>query len=117
MPLLNIGEDTTDGRKVLPEKVLAALHLAGALPTEFTGYISDTEYTHVVKIPRELSEREVRDLAIVLDQEAIAYWQGGPYTGRGFLAGPSASKWGSFDPTRFLLLDGSRLSDIHYKAA
>lgn len=117
MSLLNIGEDTNDGRKVLPEKVLAALHLAGALPTEFTGHISDTEYTHVVKIPRELTKREVYDLALVLDQEAIAYWQGGPYTGKGFIAGPNADKWGGFDPTKFLLLDGSHLSDLHYNAA
>lgn len=107
MPILNIGEDTNDGRKLLPDKVIAALHLAGALPTEFTGHISDSEYTHVVKIPRELSEREVRDLAIVLDQDAIAYWDGR----KGFLAGPYASRWGNFNPLFFLQLDGSRLRD------
>lgn len=117
MPLLNIGEDTNDGRKLLPDKVLAALHLAGALPTDITGFVSDSEYTYVVKVPRELSEREVRDLAFVLDQDAVAYWQGGPYSGKGFLAGPNAAKWGPFDPTKFILLDGSRLSDIHYQAA
>lgn len=119
MPTLNIGEDTNDGRKLLPEKVIAALHLAGALPSDMSGHISDTEYTYIVEIPRELSEREVRDLAIVLDQDAVAYWD--PYgdvgRSKGFLAGPQAAKWGPFDASRFITLKGDRLSDTFRKAA
>ena len=112
MPLLNIGEDTNTGGKLSADKVLAALHLAGALPTNIWGDISDTEYTYIVEIPRVLSEREVRDLSIVLDQDAVAQWDGR----RGILAGPKAAAWGPFDPSRFLLLSGERLSDVR-KAA
>jgi hypothetical protein len=112
-PLLNIGEDTNTGGKVSADKVLAALHLAGALPTDIWGHVSDTEYTYVVEIPRALSEREVRDLAIVLDQDAVAQWNGV----HGILAGPRAKHWGPFDPARFLTLHGDRLSDTFHKAA
>jgi hypothetical protein len=113
MILLNIGEDTNDGRKVLPDKVISALHLAGALPIDMTGHVSDTEYTYVIRIPRELSEREVKDLSLVLDQDAVAYWDGR----NGFLAGPYAAKWGKFNPDYFLTLTGDRLSDTFRKAA
>jgi hypothetical protein len=109
MPLLNIGEETNNGNAPLTiNKVLAALHLAGALPTDLTTQPSDSELTYVVEVPRELSEREVRDLAIVLDQDAIAYY----YRGHGFLAGPHADKWGPFNPEFFVLSDGSRLSEL-----
>ncbi len=107
MILLNIGEDTATGQNVTVEKVLAALRLAGALPMEINGHFSDSEYTHIVQLPRELSHRELRDLAIVLDQDAIAQWDGR----HGMLAGPRADKWGPFNPAYFLTLDGDRLSE------
>lgn len=113
MPLLNIGEDTNNGGKVTQEKVISALHLAGALPTDLHVWLSDSELTYVVEVPRELSQREVSDLAIVLDQDAIAYY----YSGQGFLAGPRASKWGPFNPDFFLLSDGQRLSERYANAA
>lgn len=113
MPLLNIGEDTNDGRKLSLEKVVAALHLAGALPMDVTTHPSDSELTYVVEVPRELSTREVKDLSIVLDQDAIAYY----YDGAGFLAGPNAEKWGPFNPEYFLMLDGNRLSDYNRAVA
>jgi len=113
MVLLNIGEDTNDGRKLMADKVIAALHLAGALPTDIWGHFSDTEFTYVVEIPRPLSEREVRDLSIVLDQDAVAQWDGR----EGILAGPKAAKWGPFNPDYFLTLTGERLSDTIRKAA
>lgn len=114
MPLLNIGEDTNNGNgKLSIEKITAALHLAGALPTDISTHPSDSELTYVVEVPRELSQREVSDLAIVLDQDAIAYY----YSGQGFLAGPRASKWGPFNPDFFLLSDGQRLSERYANAA
>ncbi len=107
MILLNIGEDTATGQKVTVEKVLAALHLAGALPMDITGHFSDSEYTHIVRLPRELEGREVRELAIVLEQDAVAQWN----DMEGMLAGPRADRWGPFNPDYFLTLDGDRLSE------
>lgn len=111
MPLLNIGEETNNGNgKVTIEKIVAALHLAGALPTDVTTHPSDSELTYVVEVPRELSQREVSDLSIVLDQDAIAYYY--HRAREGFLAGPHTEKWGPFNPDYFLLSDGSRLSEF-----
>lgn len=116
MILLNIGEDTIyRDQKVIPDKIISALHLAGALPIDIQGDVSDSEYTYIVQIPRPLSEREVKDLAVVLDQEAVAYYDS--HIDTGFLAGPNAKKWGPFNPDYFLLLDGSRLSEYRIRRA
>ncbi len=48
----------------------------------------------------------IYQIAEKFDQDCIAVRCGSGE--RGWLVGPRAHEWGEFDPTKFLLLDGSR---------
>ncbi len=58
--------------------------------------------------PAGAFENTIYDLALLLNQDAIAVYL--PDFGHGALIGPRAEAWGNFNPEFFLLPDGSRLS-------
>ena len=73
---------------------------------------SDTETTAVVYADDNgLDANQVSlivdRLARKLGQDCIAVYY--PEAGHGALVGPNAAKWGEFNPSFFLLRDGSRL--------
>ena len=108
MILLNIGEDSViGGHRLTFSRVFAALRLAQAEPVISTYGKSRSEWTFIIQIPRRLTDQELHDLSVVLEQQAIAQYD--TVTERGSLEGPSASKWGPFDPKQFLKLNGEYL--------
>lgn len=58
-------------------------------------------------------QRAMWNLCVDLRQEAIAVWS--PDIEKGALFGPKAADWGPFDHNKFVLMDGSRLSQ-HFNA-
>jgi len=116
--ILNIGLKSStlgDVPRLLVEQILAVEDI---LIADYTIVPSDTEPTFVARVTYLRDgqsflfalHRAARDLG----QDAIAVWS--PHRQRGALFGPRAAAWGPFDATRFLLLDGSRLS-AHLQAA
>lgn len=119
--ILNIGLVRRDERhvQVIPARsALDALQAAGftsamplnaghAYPTVFE---SDTEPTLVVtvSIDYQLLLEAIWKVCHALGQEAIAVWR--PHSRRGSLYGPGVLVWGDFDPDRFIMPDGARLS-------
>lgn len=74
---------------------------------------SDTEDTLVVELDGPIPRRVLFEIASALNQEAIAQCMSGMDGNEwGELVGPKAEAWGEFDPERFLLLDGCKLSEI-----
>lgn len=115
--ILNIGlksKTLGDVPRLLVEQILASEDI---LIADGTIVDSDTEPTFAARVTylhdgqsfMSALHRVARDLG----QDAIAVWS--PYRQRGALFGPNAKAWGPFDATRFLLLDGSRLS-THLRA-
>ena len=68
---------------------------------------SDTEPTLVVEVSGGHPASPYRT-AYDLRQDCIAVWN--PATQEGSLEGPQSHKWGLFDPTRFVLMNGKRLA-------
>lgn len=107
---LNIG---LDGINALPGKAGWVVHnTLRALNFKIVGadtLRSDTEETVVATVNHPgdvyacanwLAQRLDQDCVAILDNE----------TGEGRLIGPKAAEWGAFDPTQFILLDGTRLA-------
>jgi hypothetical protein len=114
--ILNIGLNVGTERKHTEESVKAALSAAGL--TRFTGrripdlavFDSDTEPTVVVTIGGSLSEpftKAIHRVSVALEQEAIAVYS--PSTQTGAVVGPKAEAWGAFNPSFFIMPDGTRL--------
>lgn len=108
--LLNIGLNTPSGDPVASlgmERIYEAGKLLETFRKRVALHVSDTEETLVVECESEFGMRQnVEKLCELLDQDCIAVMCGSKE--RGWLIGPRAHEWGEFDPTKFLLLDGSR---------
>lgn len=112
--LINIGLARADGKPDLaPTAVTAALRRHHVPVRDAAVHTSDTERTLVVRTPDDAATMAVvyaqmPRVAEQLEQEAIAIYS--PVLAAGRLVGPQADRWGPFDATRFLLLDGSTLA-------
>ena len=72
-------------------------------------HMSDSEPTAVVVVEAEdVAGGAWWHLAADLEQEAIGVWNCDRATGS--LEGPASGTWGIFDPTFFLMPDGSRMA-------
>ena|SRR3984957_17874430 len=101
--ILNIGLDFEykgQHYRNTPERVRKAIKNAKVKILESKVKNSKTEPTLVAILDRALSKNEAYDLAVELDQEAIAQLDGN----KGDLYGPQADKWKPFNPDYFLTL-------------
>lgn len=106
---MNVGTETKHTVQSLKEAIggMGLIRFGGAA---MSVHSSDTEPTAVVCLAGTLDiahAAKIFDLAVELEQEAIACWD--PYTQTGKVIGPKAESWGDFNPAFFLLSDGSRL--------
>lgn len=116
---LNIGLNRPDGGTNTVERVMDAVRRTYPTdtgihaPLTFHGPInSNTEPTMVVEVGaagwNTVEASLVHRLSETLGQEAIAvYWN---RSGKGYLVGPQAEKWGEFNPQFFLMPDGRTLN-------
>lgn len=98
--LVNIGLDIPGGGKLDPAIALDALKNAGVTMSKVLQ--SKSEPTLVAQLQRPLSADEAHLISLALKQESIAQLSGGV----GQLHGPSAAKWGPFNPEYFYTLNG-----------
>lgn len=98
--LVNIGLDIPGGGKLDPAVALDALKNAGVTMSKVLQ--SKSEPTLVAQLQRPLSADEAHLISLALKQESIAQLSGGV----GQLHGPSAAKWGPFNPEFFFTLNG-----------
>ena len=105
--LLNIGTNVGDKPAFSPEFVLRKLSRHFTV-LQHVVVDSDTEKTVVAlavcKLP-DLTVDIVHDLAIDLEQQAIAWAYADSIDATGTLTGPEAAAWGSFDRSRFITLE------------
>ena len=99
----NIGLARNDGRPdnsiaVVVSQLLARGLLEGVKQIRIAD--SETERTLVLQAEIFPSHFEIHRLAGALAQDCIAVRNDA--TGRGFLVGPNAAKWGEFNPDYFL---------------
>lgn len=106
------------GALTITREIVEALWDGSAAVVAHAVHDSDSEPTLVVEIrtPRPAIGRMgmlAEILASRLRQEAIAVAALLPSgaVGYGYLFGPMAAKWGAFDPSYFLLLNGKRAAD------
>jgi hypothetical protein len=104
--LVNVGLHVGSGCTVIhPRHALAALAaIGGSTVRRWAVVPSATEPTLVADVDG-LNASGAYAVAEHLKQDAVATWDGRD----GFLIGPSAHAWGSFDPAFFLGLDGRAL--------
>ena len=112
--ILNIGLDVATGGRLDISDVAAVLHEHHVPVHAIREYQSDTEATAVVRLSCDplviaAAMAAAYDIAEGLGQDCIAIYN--PIIAVGQLIGPRADKWGTFDPSRFLLPDGSRLAE------
>ncbi|MBK8359355.1 MAG: hypothetical protein IPL15_10390 [Comamonadaceae bacterium] len=115
-PLLNVGLDVGAGArtmKINPSTVKMIIERSGAkiLRSNVVAstYTHDgkeiTENTFVAELDRPLTETEAELVSTLAQQEAI----GQRSTNGNMLYGPKAKEWGAFDPSQFVLLDGTKM--------
>lgn len=111
--MLNIGTTVTAeaGRYQFDLPVAEVLHAMaqhGVVSLQHTVHYFGAEPTVIVDalVP---SDAVVHELSEALHQDCIAVYDLMHREGR--LIGPKAASWGEFDPARFMLLNGSRLSE------
>lgn len=117
--ILNIGLNIEDayGNQIgahTVEGVLAALRDRRFPVRQAALHGSRSEPTLVVRTPDDAQSlitvlSGLYQLSEVLQQDCITVYC--PTLASGRLIGPRAAKWGDFDPTQFLLLDGSYLAE------
>jgi len=118
VPLLNVGLDVGAGArtmKINPSTARMIIERTGAKILRSNVVVSTythdgkeiTENTLVAELDRPLTETEASEVAKLAQQEAIS--QRSP--DGNMLYGPKAKEWGAFDPTQFVLLDGTKMSD------
>lgn len=124
--ILNIGLDVNGTRAIAAHVALEVIKANGFLVLRHAVHESDTEATLVAVVqPDPLTIlREAGGLhfachciASDLQQDCIAVHR--PMHGdglQGALAGPRAAKWGRFDPTCFLQINGERLAPVTAEA-
>lgn len=107
--ILNIGLwDSVNDAEITHAAAAKALRQAGFVTYTAVVVRSDTENTLVVE-GRAMSDFSIDRVAIGLCQDCIAVWD--QYHREGRLVGPDAASWGEFDPSKFFLMNGSRLSE------
>lgn len=115
-PLLNVGLDVGAGArtmKINPSTVKMIIERSGAKILRSNVVVSTythdgkeiTENTFVAELDRPLTETEAELVSTLAQQEAI----GQRSTNGNMLYGPKAKEWGTFDPSQFVLLDGSKM--------
>ena len=113
--ILNIGLDVGATRTMHVSVVHEILSANGFLRHRERVIESDTEPTLVVEVSHLGSPMSAALAVFILprdlQQDCIAVYN--PATKVGALAGPRANEWGPFDPARFFLLDGKRLSETN----
>jgi hypothetical protein len=110
---LNVGLSTAEvegSGQITPQRVREALEQMGVPVENLTVHESDTEPTAVVELGRALTPMEANHLSVELKQEAIAQRNA---DGTGELFGPKAQEWGPYNPSYFMLPDGSRAEENH----
>lgn len=110
--ILNIGL-LTGGAEIADTCVFRAMRAAGILWERYEHHQSDTEPTLAVEC--YANDDQIDLVATWLEQDCIAVWDLMHREGR--LVGPRRADWGVFDPSRFLLLNGSRLGEARSVAA
>lgn len=112
--MLNIGLIATapDGSIVhfTPERAEATLQYFGFRVLQSEVHTSDTEQTLVVRGVADRDLLQVRRVGAALLQDCIAVWN--IEDQEGLLVGPKAEAWGPFDPAKFIVQGGGRLSDV-----
>lgn len=103
--ILNIGLMAGDV-EILATSAFKAMRGAGILWETARQFESDSEPTLVVEC--DATDHQVHLLATWLEQDCIAVWDRMHREGR--LVGPNAKVWGEFDPAKFILPNGSMLS-------
>jgi len=116
-PLLNVGLDVGAGARTMKinpstarmiiERTGAKILRSNVVASTYTHEGKEiTENTLVAELDRPLTETEANEVAKLAQQEAIG--QRSP--DGNMLYGPKAKEWGAFDPTQFVLLDGTKMS-------
>lgn len=110
--ILNIGLMAGDVEIAAPV-VYQTMRAAGILWERTAVHTEAPEPTMVVE--GYANDYQIDLVAMWLQQECIAVWDLHHREGR--LVGPQAAKWGAFDPSQFILLNGSLLSEARSVAA
>ena len=103
--------DETQVRTAMSRCLMGTTSDGGWPGARYSGpHESATEPTMVVHVEDLVLDGAVAarlyDLAMILGQEAIAARDGT----HGRLIGPDAAKWGEFDPSQFIMPDGTKLA-------
>jgi hypothetical protein len=110
--IINVGLAVGTNGNIGFGTVLRELAQAGFTVRRYNLLHSETEPTIVARAVFPGNDthlhRMAAAVALLLSQDCIAVYV--PTTGNGFLAGPRAAAWGVFDPTQFILPDGTRLA-------
>lgn len=104
--ILNIGMNTNTGGSYTRGFLFNAFRIVGICPIDTKYHQSDTEETAVCTFDKRPTHSEINRLCELLGQDCIAIAS----EDRGLLVGPLAKKWGPFNPSYFLMPDGSRMS-------
>jgi hypothetical protein len=105
--ILNIGMKIGADREISLARLQATLFLFDK-SSRIWLHQGPSEMTAVVQVHNEWPDTFVNDLAIALEQEAIAVYSTVRVAGK--LVGPLAESWGDFNPQSFLLQDGRTLA-------
>lgn len=108
MPMLNIGLNNT-GHLTADQARKIAFTMIGGSNIREHAVVEAEEPTFVVDLFCDnIHPGLVYRIAVALNQQAIAYYN--EADDFGLLIGPRAEEWGHFDPTRFVLCDGTALA-------
>lgn len=111
--ILNIGLNWTDSDGT--ERTHSAIHAYRVLQQANIQVLhavqrdSDSEPTLIVRCLVDRACFNVYEVARDLEQDCIAVWCIDDQCGT--LIGPRTERWGTFNPSHFITLDGERLSD------
>ena|SRR5579864_147167 len=96
--LINIGMRARSGRELSKAEVDFALQALG-FDVVAAEVMPDPEEDTFVAYVRGGDAEGIHDVALFLDQDAIAVWDND--SGKGHLAGPDVASWEPFDSSRF----------------
>lgn len=104
--LLNVGMNRNDKKRPnTGGALMVALQRAGLAPMSTRYHKSNTERTAVLQFEHRPTIAQIKQLCKALAQDCVALYM--LPSGEGRLIGPNARKWGPFNPSYFLLPDGS----------
>lgn len=108
--MLNVGLNVREDFTFVGDHAVAILQDLGFRILQDEVHTSDTEKTLVVRGVADRNLYQVARLCHRLRQDCIAVWS--IEDQEGLLVGPKAEAWGPFDPAKFIVLGGGRLSDV-----